>query len=77
GGGIAVSPENPSALAKAIMELYEDPERAKTLGERGRQHAIANYSFEQALDAYESLLSHMALKSSVQEIALATGSGNE
>ncbi|MEM8809297.1 MAG: glycosyltransferase family 4 protein [Cyanobacteria bacterium P01_G01_bin.38] len=75
GGGIAVSPENPSALAKAIMELYEDPERAKTFGEKGRQYAIANYSFEQALDAYEALLSNMALKSSVPEIVLAGGSG--
>ncbi|MEO0455907.1 MAG: glycosyltransferase family 4 protein [Cyanobacteria bacterium P01_A01_bin.114] len=72
-GGIAVSPENPSDLAKAILELYEDPERAKTLGDKGRQYAIANYSFEQALDAYEALLNRTAM----QTATLANGLNNQ
>ncbi|MCU0534854.1 MAG: glycosyltransferase family 4 protein [Hydrococcus sp. Prado102] len=55
GGGIVVSPEDPNAIAQAILELYSNPEQIKTLGERGRQYAQKHYSFEFALDSYEQL----------------------
>jgi len=56
GSGLVVAPESPTDLTKAIQSLYEDPEWAEQLGKKGRQYAIANYSFHQALNAYESLL---------------------
>ena len=56
GSGIVVEPESPTDLTKAVQLLYEDPERAELLGKKGRQYAIDNYSFHQALNAYESLL---------------------
>ncbi|MDV3352218.1 colanic acid biosynthesis glycosyltransferase WcaI [Leptolyngbyaceae cyanobacterium CCMR0082] len=56
GGGLVVEPEKPKALAKAIQDLYHDPERIEQLGKRGRGYAIANYSFEQSLEGYETLL---------------------
>lgn len=59
-GGIVTPPENPSLLAKAILNLSKDPARAELLGQQGRQFAIANYSFDQAIDAYESLLKRLA-----------------
>ena len=59
GGGVVIEPEKPKALAKAIQELYNDPERMQELGKRGRGFAIANYSFEQSLEAYESLLTNV------------------
>ncbi|NJK50584.1 glycosyltransferase family 4 protein [Candidatus Gracilibacteria bacterium] len=55
GGGIVVSPEDPNAIAQAILELYSNPEQIKILGERGRQYAQKHYSFEFALDSYEQL----------------------
>jgi colanic acid biosynthesis glycosyl transferase WcaI len=55
GGGIVIPPEDPNALAQAILELYSNPDRVKTLGERGRQYAQKHYSFEFALDSYEQL----------------------
>ncbi|HEY9873918.1 MAG TPA: glycosyltransferase family 4 protein [Candidatus Obscuribacterales bacterium] len=55
GGGIVVPPEDPEALAAAIMELYKNPEKAEMLGKQGRQYAIANYSLFQALNRYEEL----------------------
>jgi colanic acid biosynthesis glycosyl transferase WcaI len=55
GGGIVVSPEDPNAIAQAILELYSNPEQTKLLGERGRQYAQKHYSFEFALDSYEQL----------------------
>ncbi|MEO0805877.1 MAG: glycosyltransferase family 4 protein [Cyanobacteria bacterium J06643_4] len=56
GGGLVVEPENPTALSRAIRALYADPEKAVELGKNGRQFALDNYSFDQALNAYEALL---------------------
>jgi len=56
GAGMVVEPERPTELSKAIQTLYENPEKAAEFGKKGRQFAIDNYSFNQALNAYESLL---------------------
>lgn len=61
-GGLVVEPENPLALAKAIKHLYDHPELAKKLGEQGRQHALKEYSFEQAINRYERLFQTLVLK---------------
>lgn len=55
GGGVVVPPEDPEALAEAILELYHHPEKVKQLGEKSRQYAIENYTLEQALDQYEKV----------------------
>ncbi|WP_414753294.1 glycosyltransferase family 4 protein [Anabaena sp. CCY 9910] len=55
GGGIVVTPEDPQALATAILDLYKHPEKAKTLGYNSRKYAVEQYAFEQALNQYESL----------------------
>jgi colanic acid biosynthesis glycosyl transferase WcaI len=55
GGGIVVPPEDPGALAATILELYDNPDKVKLLGEKSRLYAIENYSFEQALSRYEEL----------------------
>ncbi|MEL6489423.1 MAG: glycosyltransferase family 4 protein [Cyanobacteria bacterium J06621_3] len=56
GSGLVIEPESPTELTQGIQELYDDPERAEQLGQKGRQYAIANYSFDQALNAYETVL---------------------
>ncbi|MEH2282479.1 MAG: glycosyltransferase family 4 protein [Nostoc sp.] len=55
GGGVIVPPEDPQALAIAILDLYQNPEKVKTLGYKSRQYAVEQYAFEQALNQYESL----------------------
>ena len=55
GGGMVVPPEDPDALAAKILELYHNPDKVKVLGEKGRQYALENYTFEQALNQYEEL----------------------
>ncbi|MGK7876285.1 MAG: glycosyltransferase family 4 protein [Xenococcaceae cyanobacterium] len=55
GGGIVVPPEDPDALAKAIVDLYSNPAQVLALGHRGRQYAEKYYAFELALDRYEQL----------------------
>ncbi|NEQ46506.1 MAG: glycosyltransferase family 4 protein [Leptolyngbya sp. SIOISBB] len=59
GGGLVVEPENPNELAKAIQDLYENPEFAEKLGRQGRHHAMNEYSFEQALNRYETLFKQL------------------
>ncbi len=54
--GLVVEPESPTALAKAIEILYNDPQQADEFGDRGRQFAVDNYSFDRAINAYEALL---------------------
>ncbi|MEH2085827.1 glycosyltransferase family 4 protein [Nostoc sp.] len=55
GGGVIVPPEDPQALAMTILDLYQNPEKVKTLGYKSRQYAVEQYAFEQALNQYESL----------------------
>jgi len=55
GGGIIIPPEDPAALAATIEDLYYNPDKVKQLGEKSRQYAVENYTFEQALDRYEKL----------------------
>jgi len=59
GGGIIVEPESPDAMAAAVHDLYANPTLGARLGNAGRQFAEENYSFEQALNRYEGLLSHI------------------
>lgn len=55
GGGVVVPPENPEELANAILNLYQHPEKLKTLGYNSRKFATDRYTFEQAIKSYESL----------------------
>ncbi|WP_035990467.1 glycosyltransferase family 4 protein [Leptolyngbya sp. KIOST-1] len=55
GGGLVVDPENPTALAKGILDLYHQPEKAQALARRGRQYALEHYSAKRAIDRYEAL----------------------
>jgi colanic acid biosynthesis glycosyl transferase WcaI len=55
GGGLVVEPEKPEALAKAVLELYSNSDKADVLGKQGRRYAMDHYAFEQALSRYETL----------------------
>lgn len=55
GGGIVVEPENPTALAAGILELYHHPHKAELLGHQGRLYAVENLAFQQGLDRYQTL----------------------
>jgi colanic acid biosynthesis glycosyl transferase WcaI len=59
GGGLVVEPESPTELTKAIQTLYDNPEQLHELGKLGRQFAVDNYSFQQAIGAYERMMESM------------------
>ncbi|NMG18556.1 WcaI family glycosyltransferase [Brasilonema bromeliae] len=67
GGGVVVPPEKPKALAEAILDLYNNPEKVKTLGCNSRQFAVEQYAFEQALTRYESLFYSLTAQRSTIE----------
>jgi glycosyltransferase involved in cell wall biosynthesis len=54
--GIFVQPENPCALADAIMRLAADPDLRRSLGRNGREHVLRHFSRRQTASAYLDLL---------------------
>ena len=44
GAGIPVEPENPEALATAIQQLYDNRSLARSMGKRGRDYIVKNFS---------------------------------
>lgn len=62
GGGLIVEPESPEALAAAVLNLYGNSALAAKLSHKGRQFAIENFSFEQAIEQYEELFFDVVTK---------------
>jgi type III pantothenate kinase len=58
--GLLVEPEDPEGLAKAILRLLEDRERAGAMGRAARQRA-ETFSWEGMVDGYEALYREVAL----------------
>lgn len=56
GAGITVEPENPKAIAEAVLKLYNDLELRKNLGLNGRQYVIKNFSRESITRKLEKIL---------------------
>jgi len=54
--GICVEPENPKALADAVLRLYRDPACRKAMGEHGRAYVIEHYDRGRIARQFEQLL---------------------
>jgi colanic acid biosynthesis glycosyl transferase WcaI len=72
GGGVIVPPEDPQALATAILDLYRNPEKVENLGYKSRKYAMEHYSFEQALNQYEALCNSLMAEKSVIQPSIVT-----
>jgi glycosyltransferase involved in cell wall biosynthesis len=53
--GLLLPPGDPDALAGAVRALREDPERARTLGARGREGVAAGFSWPVITDRLEAV----------------------
>jgi glycosyltransferase involved in cell wall biosynthesis len=53
--GIVVLPRMPDLLAMAIVELLQDPERCRQLGERARQRVLDSFTLDHCLDTNRQL----------------------
>jgi glycosyltransferase involved in cell wall biosynthesis len=54
--GLLVAPEDPAALASAIVELLAHPRAAAEMASRGREHVGANFRVEQTLERLQAEL---------------------
>jgi glycosyltransferase involved in cell wall biosynthesis len=53
GVGRLVEPYDVEALARAVLEIVSDPEGRAVLGRAAREHAVARFEREPALERYE------------------------
>lgn len=53
--GYLVPPKNPEALAEAILGLLNDPDKARRMGEKGRDKVLEQFSQERMVADYQNL----------------------
>jgi colanic acid biosynthesis glycosyl transferase WcaI len=60
GAGIVVEPEQPERVVDAVLLLSRDEQRRALLSTQGRRYACEHHSLENAVEAYERLLTNVA-----------------
>ena len=72
--GLLVPPRNVQELADAIECLYKDRDRARTMGELGRDHVVANFNRDlvhsRLCEFYSSLKHRSAMVQNLEEPAI-------
>lgn len=63
--GKLVPVRDPEAIAKAILELKNNPEMAKKMGEAGRKKVIENFSIWKTVENYEGLYNRLLKKKNI------------
>jgi len=59
GAGTYVEPEDPQALAQALLELRQEPDKLRQMGRAGRQAVQERYSLQAAARQLEAILSDL------------------
>jgi phosphatidylinositol alpha-1,6-mannosyltransferase len=58
--GLAVPPDDPRATAAAATALLSDPARLRRMGERARERALAEQTWDRRVDGYAAVLESIA-----------------
>ena len=58
--GLAVPPDNPEAVARAIQSLYEDPAQVEPMGKEGRRAVEVHFAGNLVLKAMEASMINLA-----------------
>ncbi len=56
GASLVVEPENPAAIAEALVKLHSNPGLRRSMGESGRRYVIEHYSRRKLAEAYVRVL---------------------
>ena len=59
-GGIFVEPGDETALAKAVLELSRDRDKARAMGRSARQHVVEHFDRHKQATEFTSLLEQLA-----------------
>jgi glycosyltransferase involved in cell wall biosynthesis len=62
GGGIAIEPESSRALISSIRQLHNNPEVGHSMGQKGREYIVRNFSRAQTAENYISVLEDLKRK---------------
>jgi len=62
GAGLAIEPENPEALVRAINYVAENPAAARTFGEKGREYIVNKFSRARTAEKYIDILEDVLRK---------------
>ncbi|HWY57418.1 MAG TPA: glycosyltransferase family 4 protein [Terriglobales bacterium] len=60
--GIFIAPEDPAALAEAVMRLATNPALCESLGRNGRQHIVRYYARRDTAKVYLDLLQDLLMR---------------
>lgn len=75
GAAIYVEPENAEALACAILHLYEHPEQAEVLGQRGRAYIESRFDYDVLAAALNSRIENVINRDVMIPVDLVVRSG--
>jgi glycosyltransferase involved in cell wall biosynthesis len=56
--GLCIEPENPNAMADAVLQFYRDPGTLQTLGRNGQRYVVEHFDRQKIADQFERLLTH-------------------
>jgi glycosyltransferase involved in cell wall biosynthesis len=60
--GLLVEPQDPAAFAAAVAELLRDRERARRMGERGRERRRTEFDIDVMVRRLEALYTELRAK---------------
>lgn len=60
GAGLLVPPQDPAAMATALLQLLRDPDLRLSLAEEGQQRALAYFTISRNLDLYRNVYADLA-----------------
>ena len=58
--GIAIAPEDPAAMADAVVALADAPERGRVLGRAGREYVVRHYDRAALADRFVAVIESLA-----------------
>jgi glycosyltransferase involved in cell wall biosynthesis len=60
--GLLVGPQDPAAFADAVAQLLRDPDRARQMGERGRERRRTEFDIDVMVRRLEALYEELRAK---------------
>lgn len=75
GAAIAVEPENADDIVSAILYLYEHPERAEEMGQRGRAYVKAHFDYDLLTVELDKRIAMLLRKKITVSIEMTTSHG--